>query len=391
MWLWFALIFNSLLAIIFLGLAIYGIYERGKTATCAALHRIRKGIDDVGSVYRYIFQSSGRKWRQRRRERRLRKERFRFLVNDLTRDLLTGAVRIWWIFLCAAIVISSQWLSLPHRASRWSTYYGWMVVTSSFVLLVTWIPLWLRKATGVAKALFTALMLFLSLAFLFVAYLRTNSDDLSLGYVLFALTYILVPIIMTIKLVLDNDTSPLIKLMAGLFGYLCSFTYMIWLVGLYAGGKPILSGTVAEHFVNVLSTGAKYALSYQPDSHKGLIPLVAYQIGFLFNSVAVGFFISYWASLLYADLQSRRQATQLGSQPTSQPVTAPAPDQPQGVSLALIPDKTGGCQGNIKGVITHKGHRYYYLPDSTRYEKVKAAYCFQTEREAQDAGFVRGG
>lgn len=65
--------------------------------------------------------------------------------------------------------------------------------------------------------------------------------------------------------------------------------------------------------------------------------------------------------------------------PTAQP-------QAQVLSASTTPkDASGSCL--IKGNISSKGEKIYHIPGGSSYKIVKPEQCFNTEKEAQAAGF----
>lgn len=66
-------------------------------------------------------------------------------------------------------------------------------------------------------------------------------------------------------------------------------------------------------------------------------------------------------------------------------------DQNPKITPTPTPKGIDECPGQIKGNISAKGDKIYHIPGSSAYNRTDPEKCFNTEAEAQAAGFRKAG
>lgn len=201
--------------------------------------------------------------------------------------------------LCGLAVSSLPWASVAQQWPTWSQFVYFLVLAwALFYLTLKFVALPL-EFRGSWESGFLLLLIFVAWCYLGWGFRGTYGQLAATGQLPFTFVavnflYVLVPFVSFIKVVVDSSRSAALRLTLGLLGFVLADGYLLFMIGLYNLGPASAEASV----MTVMHYGGKHLFTYpDPGTSVSIIPFIQFGLGFLFNVVTVGFFVSYFASL----------------------------------------------------------------------------------------------
>lgn len=232
------------------------------------------------------------------------------LYQRLYQFIRTHINRVITILLCLALMssVTVEWITqkiktLPSIVQiLYLTSIALIFITALFVLI---------RGTRIGNLYQRIVMVFLCLcnlsmiclSFVMESLKAASKGTLSFALIIVAIAMFTIPLIVLMKTTIEQFQSRIFIVSMSIFTFVVIEIFILFHFGLYNLSSldkiDPEADSIKNFFVLIFSASGRYLSQVPTETTKGFVPLAEYMINLIYNTLILGFFASYFSSILF--------------------------------------------------------------------------------------------
>lgn len=238
------------------------------------------------------------------------------LYQRLYEFIRTHINRVIIILLCLTLMssVTEEWIT--QKIKTLPTIVQFLYLSSIALIFITALFVLIR-GTRIGNVLQRAVMVFLCLcnlsmiclSFVMESLKAASNGTLSFSSIIVAILMFTIPLIVLMKTTIEQFKSRIFIVFMSIFTFVVIEIFILFHFGLYNLSSldkinPV-ADSILNFFVLIFSASGRYLSQVPTETTKGFVPLAEYMINLIYNTLLLGFFASYFSSILFRRNESR--------------------------------------------------------------------------------------